>query len=210
MKEKGLYLFVLIGLILSSCTRSQTPTPAAPTLPQATLTPTPQATETLTLEETASHVIAALAAENFTTLAEVVHPTMSVRFSPYAYVLDEHLVFKAEDLPGLMESDAVNIWGMYDGSGEPIELTFNDYYDEFVYSADFANPEQMAVDERIGDGNSINNIHEYYPGSVFVEYHFSGFDEQYGGMDWESLRLVFIQEEGSWFLVGIVHDEWTI
>jgi hypothetical protein len=43
-----------------------------------------------------------------------------------------------------------------------------------------------------------------------VEYHFSGFVEDYGGMDWVSLRLVFIEEEGSWFLVGIVHDQWTI
>jgi hypothetical protein len=29
-------------------------------------------------------------------------------------------------------------------------------------------------------------------------------------MDWESLRLVFVQEDGAWWLVGIVHDEWTI
>jgi hypothetical protein len=43
-----------------------------------------------------------------------------------------------------------------------------------------------------------------------MEYHFSGFEAQYEGMDWESLRLVFIQEDSTWYLVGIVHDEWTI
>jgi hypothetical protein len=29
-------------------------------------------------------------------------------------------------------------------------------------------------------------------------------------MDWVSLRLVFLQEDGTWFLVGVVHDQWTI
>jgi hypothetical protein len=29
-------------------------------------------------------------------------------------------------------------------------------------------------------------------------------------MDWCSLRLVLVDEGGHWWLVGIVHDEWTI
>jgi hypothetical protein len=29
-------------------------------------------------------------------------------------------------------------------------------------------------------------------------------------MDWESLRLVFQEEGGVWYLVGVIHDEWTI
>ncbi len=45
---------------------------------------------------------------------------------------------------------------------------------------------------------------------VFIEYHFSGFEEEYGGMDWVSLRLVFVQEGGQWYLVGLVNDRWTI
>ena len=41
-----------------------------------------------------------------------------------------------------------------------------------------------------------------------MEYYFSGFDPQYGGMDWRSLRLVFAPHGEGWALVGIVHDEW--
>ncbi len=59
-------------------------------------------------------------------------------------------------------------------------------------------------------GNSIDNSQEYYPGAMVVEYHFPGFDPQYGGLDWASLRLVFQEFEGRWVLVGIIHDEWTI
>jgi hypothetical protein len=79
-----------------------------------------------------------------------------------------------------------------------------------VYDVDLAQPEEVGFGEVIGKGNTINNIAEVWPDAVTVEYHFSGFDPQYGGMDWRSLRLVFEPEEGAWRLVGIVHDEWTI
>jgi hypothetical protein len=29
-------------------------------------------------------------------------------------------------------------------------------------------------------------------------------------MDWVSLRLVFVQEGGQWYLVVLVNDRWTI
>lgn len=89
-------------------------------------------------------------------------------------------------------------------------MTFDEYFDRFLFSADFSNPEEMAVNEQIGRGNTINNIAEFFPGSTFIEYHFSGFEEEYGGMDWVSLRLVFVQEGGQWYLVGLVNDRWTI
>lgn len=179
---------------------------------QAPETAYPVETETQApdLRGTAELVINALAEKDMAFLANFVHPQRGLRFSPYAFVREEHQVFMPNELPTLVSSEEVYTWGAYDGTGDPIDLTFDDYYQEFVYSSDFANPEQMGVDERIGQGNSINNIDEFYPGSSFVEYHFSGFEEEYEGMDWESLRLVFVQEDGAWWLVGIVHDEWTI
>jgi len=167
-------------------------------------------TETLDLRATAEMVINALAEKDMDMVANFVHPEKGVRFSPYAFVREEHQVFMPEELPDLVGSEEVYTWGNYDGTGEPIELEFEEYYEEFVYSADFADPEQIAVNERLGQGNTINNIDEFYPEASFVEYHFSGFEEEFEGMDWESLRLVFVQENGAWWLVGIVHDEWTI
>lgn len=213
-KKDFLIVLSLISLIaLSSCglisgngAVDPTPTLTATTQP----TPNPQPTQPLTLEETAAQVIQALAQKDMTAAAEFVHPEMGVRFSPYAYVREEHQVFMPDEIASLEGSEETYLWGQYDGSGEPIELTFDDYYEKFVYSADFANPEDMAVNARIGQGNTINNIQDFYPDSSYVEYHFSGFEEQYGGMDWESLRLVFVQEDGAWYLVGVVHDEWTI
>ncbi len=212
---------IVIGLVsllaLSSCgliqsTGAVEPTATPTTAPTAAPTPTftTQPTQPPTLQETSAQVIQALAEKDLETVATFVHPEMGVRFSPYAYVREEHQIFMSDELAALSGSEQTYLWGQYDGSGEPIELTFDDYYEEFIYSADFINPEEMAVNDRLGQGNTINNISDFYPDSSFVEYHFSGFEEQYEGMDWESLRLVFIQEDGTWYLVGIVHDEWTI
>jgi hypothetical protein len=55
----------------------------------------------------------------------------------------------------------------------------------------------------------VSNASEYFPGSVVVEYYFPGFDSKYAGMDWQSLRLVFQQENGQWYLVALVHSQWT-
>lgn len=193
---------------VSTTAPTETETAAPTETEMATDTVTP--TEAMTLEAAAELVITALAAKDMQGLADLVHPEMGVRFSPYAYVQEEQLVFTPDQLPGLFESDGVYTWGAYDGTGQPIDLTFSAYFDEFVYSADFVHAEETAVNERLGDGNTINNISEFYPESAFVEYHFSGFDPQYDGLDWQSLRLVFKQEGGQWYLIGIVHDEWTI
>lgn len=164
----------------------------------------------LSLEQTGTAVIKALQANDMTTLAQYVHPTRGVRFTPYSYIGDDDLVFSQSVLPTLMSDATVYKWGHYDGTGDPIELTFSEYYAKFIYSSDFANPEQVAYNAFIGTGNSINNLMEFYPGAEFVEYHFSGFDAQYGGMDWQSLRLVFSHEGGQYYLIGIVHAQWTI
>lgn len=164
----------------------------------------------LTLEQAASPVIKALQTNDLTTLAQYVHPTRGVRFTPYSYISDTDLVFSQSVIPTLSTDATVYQWGMFDGSGLPIDLTYNDYYAKFIYSADFANPEQVAYNTFIGSGNSINNLEEFYPGAEFIEYHFSGFDEQYEGMDWQSLRLVFSHEGGRYYLIGIVHAQWTI
>ena len=209
MKKLIIAMFILILLALNACTVDEVLDPDRPGYPVATLTPTNEPQETPTLEESAEQVINALAERDLETLAEFVHPEMGLRFSPYAFVRESHQVFYPETLPGLVESDAVFVWGQYDGSGEPIELTFNEYYDEFVYSSDFANAEETAINERLGQGNTINNIPEFYSGSSFVEYYLPGTEEN-NQMDWESLRLVFVQRNEIWFLVGIVHDQWTI
>lgn len=144
-------------------------------------------------------------------LSEYVHPTKGLRFSPYAYVeVKSDQVFTKEDVAKLGENTEVYTWGNFDGSGEPINMNFNDYYNRFVYDKDFANPHIIGNNTVVGKGNTVNNISEVYNEGHFIEFHFTGFEEQYEGIDWKSLILVFEQYEVQWYLVGIVHNEWTI
>jgi hypothetical protein len=142
-------------------------------------------------------------------LSTLVHPVDGLRFTPYAYIQDTDQVFTADKVANLMADSSVYQWGNYAGSGEPIMLSFPAYYAKFIYDVDFANAPQVSLNHRLSNGNSIDNSSEYYPGSMIVEYYYPGFDPDYVGMDWRSLRLVFTQYAGSWYLSGLIHDEWT-
>lgn len=164
-------------------------------------------------EDVAQAAVEALKTKNMSKLAELAHPERGVRFSPYGHVdVAKDRVFKPEALGKLWTDNTVYQWGAFDGSGEPFELKFADYYAKFVYDADFAKPEQSAINQTIGKGNTANNLSEAYSANKHdvVEYHFSGFDPKLEGMDWKSLRLVFEKDGSRLYLVGVVHDQWTI
>ncbi len=160
---------------------------------------------------TAFNVIDLLEDQDMNSLSSFIHPNKGVRFTPYAYIdLQEDLFFTSQQISGLLQSSQVYNWGNYDGTGDPIDLSFSDYYNLFIYDVDFANPHMIGNNVMIGTGNSINNIGQTYPNGEFVEFHFTGFDPGLFEMDWKSLRLVFEEFNGAWYLVGIVHDQWTI
>jgi FtsZ-binding cell division protein ZapB len=144
-------------------------------------------------------------------LSTYVHPSKGLRFTPYTYIdIQNDKVFTASEVSGLNGDNSVYTWGNYDGSGDPIDLKFSDYYSEFVYNQDFLNPHMIGNNVVIGTGNMTDNTSTAYPNGSFVEYHFTGFDSQYEGMDWESLTLVFEEDNGDWYLVGIIHEQWTV
>jgi len=159
----------------------------------------------------ALHVIELIGNKDMENLSNYVHPTKGLRFSPYDFIdAKSYVVFTKEEVAKLNENTKVYTWGNYDGTGEPIKLSFNDYYEKFIYDVNFANPHMIGNNTIIGKGNTISNIEEVYPDGNFIEFYFSGIDPKYEGMDWRSLKLVFEQENGVWYLVGIIHSQWTI
>ncbi|NMC26924.1 MAG: hypothetical protein GYA42_02140 [Syntrophomonadaceae bacterium] len=156
-------------------------------------------------------ILTALKSRDAATLARYVHPQQGLRFTPYSYIdLEKDLVFSVADIPTLFSSDRLYTWGSYDGSGEPIALNFDNYYAKFVYDQNFLAAPQTVFNQVIQRGNTINNFTSAYPRAVSLEYHFAGFDPQYEGMDWKSLKLAFEPVGDTWYLVGIIHEQWTI
>ena len=144
-------------------------------------------------------------------LSSYIHPSKGVRFSPYFFVdMQNDQVLTAQEVADLNQNNSVLNWGTFDGSGDSIDFNFNDYYDRFIFDHDYTNPHMIAINTPIGIGNMIDNVADEYPNGQYVEFHFTGFDSQYEGMDWRSLRLVFEEDGGTWYLVGVVHGEWTI
>jgi hypothetical protein len=143
-------------------------------------------------------------------LAGQLHPDLCLRISPYPYLSDQNPILCSEELVSLMESDQILNWGNYDGTGDPIDLSFQEYHARFIYDADYFSAPVVGLNQAVGSGNAINNIAEIYPDGIMVEYHFSQIDPQYGGLDWRSLRLVLVPYQGQLFLAAIVHGEWTI
>ncbi len=162
------------------------------------------------IEDQAEIVIKALKNQDMEKMINHVHPIKGVRFTPYTYVeIEENLVFTKAELAGFFTDYEQYLWGNYDGTGFDIYLTPADYYQRFIYSHDFSNADQIGYNEILSSGNMIENQFEVYDNPIVVEYYFSGFNPQYGGMDWRSLRLVFEEYEDAWYLVGIISNQWT-
>ena len=143
-------------------------------------------------------------------LEELAYPGKGIRFSPYGHIdLDKDQVFRGEEISNLWSNDTRYVWGVQEGSGEPIVLSFAEYYARYVWDYDFRKAPEVKWNEVTERGTLINNTDDAYPDAEWVEMHFPGFDPQYGGMDWRSLRLMYEQDGCTWRLVGIAHDECT-
>jgi hypothetical protein len=207
------------GVAAPGAVASPTPTLAASA--SATRTPTPtdirgarslsEAEAKRLVESTAIVALNALKSQFGAQLASIAHPDKGVRFSMYPYIrTDTDVVLTAADLAIAFTDPKVRFWGISDGKGDDVRLTFAGYYAKFVYDVDFAKAPDVAYNRAIGTGNSTDNSATAYPDAVMVEFHYAGFDPKLSGMDWRSLRLFFEQKDGTWYLVGIVHGQWTI
>lgn len=169
----------------------------------------PEGNDEAALQEAAQSVVEVLRDRDLSSLSDWIDPEQGLRFSPYSHIdKDNDLTFQAGQLPDFKDQKKLK-WGIADGSGEPIELTFRDYYEKFVYDKDFAEAPSVTANAVQAKGTIAFNGAEAYPGASFVEFYFPGFDKTAEGMDWEHLVLVFVPSGEDWKLVSIVHGQWT-
>jgi hypothetical protein len=154
-------------------------------------------------------VTQALKSRRLGDFARFVHPTRGVRFSPYIHASGSDRVFSRSQVRNFYRDAHIYNWGEYDGSGEPIRLRWRDYYTKFVYRRDFANASQVFYNTFTHRGNTINNLKSFYgSNSIFVEFYIPV--PAPNEMQWGSLWQVWKKRGGTWYLVGIANDQWTI
>lgn len=159
----------------------------------------------------ADSIIDAISRNDWDFLTYHIHPDRGIRFSPYAFIdTTRDLTFSRNEIRHLISNKNQYKWGFYDGSGESIKLNFGGYYKRFIYDKDYKSAKRGALDDSMISSNTVNNIIECYKNLPvhFVEYYNPGSNE-YDGMDWSCLRLVFEYKNKRWYLIGIVHDQWT-
>jgi hypothetical protein len=167
------------------------------------------------IAQTTREILTLFKNKNYEAIGAFVHPEKGVRFSPYAYVdLEKDIVINQKSFKTWVEETDSKVvvldWGAYDGTGDPIVMPFWKYAEKFVYDVDFLNAEETLINKSKGTGNTIDNREEIYKDKPFTCSYFSGFEEQYEGMDWRSLHLVYEIEDGKAWLIGIIHGQWTI
>lgn len=158
-------------------------------------------------------IIADFKNKKYDSLIKFMDPNKGIRFSPYTFVdtLKDQILLPATILDWKdKKNQPLIIWGIADASGEAINLTLDDYVKKYVYDVDFLKADSIVANRFIGAGTMQNNIFDIYPDAVFTESYFKGKNKNTENLDWRSLRLIFEKTNEKYFLIGIVHDEWTI
>lgn len=161
------------------------------------------------LKQANDEILKALKNKDYKTFASFIHPEKGIRFSMYAFVnLKEDKHFSKADFEKYQPSKTLFTWGAHDGSGDPYKATVNDYLSKWVFSKDFTTS-QYSLNKFLGGGNSLNNLKEIYPKDDFTENFIKG-AEKSSEMDWKTVRFVFEEFEGKYYLIAVVNDQWTI
>lgn len=154
-------------------------------------------------------VIKLIKKRDISALSKYAHPKKGIMFSPYSDLKNnDNQIIEKKELVKIYEKNEELVWGEYDGTGARILLTFDNYFDRFIYDEDFIEYEPN-YDSIMGTGNSIENMNSVFPYARSVEY-YTPSTEEYAYMDWKSLRLLYEIYRGKYYLVAVVHNEWTI
>jgi hypothetical protein len=160
-----------------------------------------------------SKVITLLENSNMEDLAKYVHPEFGLRFSPSSYVdLKKDLVFSRAEIIKFFHHHLQYTWGYNEENGLPIRFTPSDYYQNYVYDRAYADTHEINYNQTTRPEFTTSNCFEVYPHAIIVEYwvHESGSKEEKSSINWRSLRLVFEIDGKTWYLVGIIHDQWML
>jgi len=158
----------------------------------------------------AFNVLGHIKDDDFAALSHVIHPEFGVVFSPCATInLSTNRRFNAEQIASLDNDTSVYVWGVYNGSGEPIELTPADYFIQFIPAANHIDAPIIGINQIVRSGNALENITDIFPNAKFIDFHVPG-GEPVEEFDWSSLRLGFEEYNGDLRLVAIVYTTWTV
>ena len=161
----------------------------------------------------ANVIIRLLEAADFKSLSSQIHEDSGLSFSPYSRDLSELFVIRfSKDAISKFGTDSkMFLWGYYDGTGYPIELTPMEYYKAFVYDISYIEKAESIFvgNEELQSNHRFKAVYRAYPDSNLIHYHYEG-SANAGYKDFKDLIFVFSKIDGDWYLVGLTHGESTV
>lgn len=148
---------------------------------------------------------------DYSSLSSTVHPEYGLVFSPSSTVtLSSNKCFSMQQVSDFTDDMTDYVWGVKE-NGEPIELTVEEYFSQYVYINDYSNAEIIGINEIVRSGNALENVREVFPEAYFVDFYVSGENQNMmeGSISWTILRLVFEEYESKLKLTAVIHSEYT-
>lgn len=198
-KKKQLNLIVLIGIIFSILLVSFFfYLGCQPNKPNLTSS-----------DEAAVYFLKLIKEQNYEELSHNISNS-GLRLATSPYLSETNLILTPSQVAKINSNSNQFNFGQSDGSGEPIMLTLQEFFERYVYSHDYLAIDQSSLpNQQIYHSSTLNNIEQIYPNSTIQTHTYPG-SSQFDNMDWQKLNLVIEAEPSGFKLKALVNEEWTI
>ncbi|PJK16559.1 hypothetical protein CQS04_05205 [Chryseomicrobium excrementi] len=205
--NRGLLILVISLLMLYGCNNNEKQSVTSTTGPEEVSSENETEKELLALSE---QIFLHLKESNYEKIAERVDPVDGITFSLFADFGAEHgyggeyVKLSTEEIKSA--ADKQFVWG-YDDSDKEYKMSLRDYVNEMLLKL---NGEEITYDKTTFNqsafeyGGVKNTIHENYPDAKYVEYYAP--DKSGENRAFQSIRFIFQERDGIWYLIGISRD----
>lgn len=157
----------------------------------------------------AKGVVELISEKKWKEFSKIIHPKEGVKFSPYTYVTEEAVTLKAEQFLDLTKNKKKASWGFYEGSGDPIQLNFNEYYQEFLYKLPYAQAKPgKPNEEQTTIGSTVNNIPKAFSGEGVLTVQFFIQKDKEELFNSGGLTIVLKKDQEKLYVIGLVNCYW--
>ncbi|MDR1735824.1 MAG: hypothetical protein LBR85_03015 [Oscillospiraceae bacterium] len=148
---------------------------------------------------------------DFASLSELTHPERGCLFAPFSTVdKTKNQTLMPGQIKAISGSSEEYIWGVSDQTDQPISLTGEGFFREYLQIRDFSAAPAAGFGTVLRTGNAIENVLAEYPEEYMVDLYFPG-ERTEGAVrtDWASLKFVFGEYGDALKLVAIVRSVYT-
>lgn len=207
---RGYFLVVLSLLLLYGCNEDEKQPISSTNDTEKISSDKETEKELLALSE---EIYSLLKEASYEKVAEKVDPEHGVTFAFYADFGNpdgyggEYVNLSKKEISE--KNNTKYLWGM-DESEKEFELTLHEYVQQMLiqrWGKEEVNYSITTFNEPAENFAGVfNTIHEYYPDAKYVEYYSPGETEHL----FQSLRFIYQERDGEWYLIGIARDVATL